>query len=74
MISLLFELAHALWTFRNDVLHGHTTEENETKARGKMQDKIKAAYEAYKSDKFIVLNNCHYLFSKPLHPEVKSRS
>ncbi len=50
------------------MLHGHSEAENDIKARRKLQDEIKAAFEAYKRDKFIVPYNFRYLFtSKNLH-------
>jgi hypothetical protein len=38
LVSITLTFTHALWTFRNGVLHGHLDAENNIKVRGRLQE------------------------------------
>jgi hypothetical protein len=52
-----------LWELKNPELHGHSIAKQEANERDALINEIKAAYEAFDHDKFLVPHNFHFLFS-----------
>jgi hypothetical protein len=73
LISFVLDFSLSLWKFRNGVLHGHSVEEMESKERERLFQEIRAAYDAYHLDHFIIPDSSRHIFTSKTLKQILNR-
>ncbi len=74
LIAALWPFSKSLWTFRNEVVHGATIEEQAQRRITELHNKITAYYRAFQSNEHLVLQRHQYLFTTRTKEERLSSS
>jgi hypothetical protein len=64
LILALWNYTTSIWKHRNNKVHGATIEDQKKKEKEDLEKQVRAAYEDYTEDKFLIPRSMAYLFDR----------
>jgi hypothetical protein len=64
LIMVLWNYTTSIWKHRNNKVHGATIEDQKKKEKEELGTQVRAAYEDYTEDKFLIPRSMSYLFER----------